>query len=292
MSIIYYEEDIYDRVIETKDINLFLSTESSQNRMLWVCGDAGLVKTSIIKKALQTIDQSKQIIIKVETPSLNQNDCIIQGQYLNYITSNGHKEMAKYNWSMQNFFTYVDNARVNKQEIQNVIDTEITKISHTIISTIVSRYLHTGINDISKILLSTDSESILIKREYLKSVFYKGNIILYISNFQNIDIVSSTELDYIISNTSKNSFIFEYTTTNNDTSPVMHYQELWSNYCISAIQNIDFLPLEFAVMIGGNKFKQQINEWQNFYNEVIKGNLFKVKALKFQQNSGFSDADV
>lgn len=288
MSIIYYEEDILDRKIETNEISSFLSTESHQNKILWVCGDTGLGKTSIIKKALKTIATSSQIVIKAETPPLNQNDCIIQGQYLNFITDSVHQEMEKYGWSMKNFLTYVGKNRVDKQEVQNVIDTEISKVPHAIISTIASRYLQTGLNDIPKILLNTDSESILIKREYLKFVFGKGNITLYISNFHNIDIASLTELEHLISSTTKNNFIFEYTTSNNNISQVIKYQELWNDYCKSAIQVIDILPLEFAVKIGGNKFKQQAVEWQNFYNDVIKGNLYKVKALKFQAKSDLS----
>lgn len=288
MSIIYYNEDILDRILETNEISSFLSTESQQNKVLWVCGDTGLGKTSIIRKSLKTIDLSPLIIIKVETPPLNKNDCIIQGQYLNFITNSVHHEMEKYNWSMKDFLTYVGGNRIDRQEVQNVIDGGISQIPHAIISTIASRYLQTGLNDIPKILLNTDSESVLIKREYLKSVFLKGNIILYISNFHNIDMASISELEFLVGNTINNSFVFEYTTNDNNISQVLNYQELWKDFCKSAIQIIDILPLEFAVVIGGDKFEKQTLEWSNFYNDVIKGNLYKVKALKLQSNSDLS----
>ena len=280
MSIIYYEDDVIDRTTETNEIVSFLLTESQKNKVLWVCGDTGIGKTSIIKKSLNEIALSKSIIIKVETPPLNQNDCIIQGQYLNFISNSIHHTMTKYNWSIKDFLMYVNGNRIEKQEVQNIIDGEISKIPHAIISTIASRYMQTGLNDISKILLNTDSESILIKREYLKSVFQKENIILYVSNFHNIDVASITELDYLISSTKNNNFIFEYTTKENNLSQIIKYQELWKENCKSAI-----LPLEFAVVIGGNKFKRQALEWNNFYNVIIKGNLYKVKALKLQINS-------
>ncbi len=288
MSIFYYEEDILDRKIETNEINSFLLSDGQQNKILWVCGDTGLGKTSIIKNSLKTINVSSVIIIKVETPPLNQNDCIIQGQYFNFIANSVHQEMEKHNWSMKDFLTYVDGNRIDRQEFQNLIDIGISKIPHAIISTIASRYLQTGLNDIPQILLNTDSESVLIKREYLKSVFLKGDIILYISNFHNIDMASISELEFLISNTENNSFIFEYTTNDNNISQVLNYQELWKDYCKSAIQLIDILPLEFAVKIGGNKFEKQTLEWNNFYNDVIKGNLYKVKALKLQSNTDLS----
>lgn len=79
--------------------------------------------------------------------------------------------MADYGWSMEEFITYASSTRISKQEIQNVIDSEFTKLPHTILSTIASRYLKTGLNDISKIILDTDAESILIKENILNLFF-------------------------------------------------------------------------------------------------------------------------
>lgn len=288
MSIIYFNDEIVDRIIETEEIVSFISSDELKNKILWICGDTGIGKTSIIKKALKKYNGDSKVIIQVETPPLNQNDCVIQGQFLNIITDNVHNVMANHGWSMEEFITYASSTQVNKQEIQNVINSEITKLPHTIVSTIASRYLKTGLNDISKIILDTDTESILIKREYLKSVFLKGDFILFISNFHNIDITSFNELNDIITSTSKNIFLLEYTTENSDISAIINYQSMWSEECISALQKIDMLPINFAVGIGGSILEEKITEWDNFYNNIIKGNLYKVKAMKLQDSSYLS----
>lgn len=285
MSIIYFNDEIVDRIIETEEIVSFISSSELKNRILWICGDTGIGKTSIIKKALKKYNADSKIIIQVETLPLNQNDCVIQGQFLNIITENVHNVMANYGWSMEEFITYASSTRISKQEIQNVINSEFTKLPHTILSTIASRYLKTGLNDISKIILDTDAESILIKREYLKSVFLKGDCIIFISNFHNIDITSFNELNDIITNTSKNIFLFEYTTENSDISTIINYQSRWSENCISALQKIDMLPINFAISIGGSKLEEQLTEWNDFYNNIIKGNLYKVKAMRLQDSS-------
>lgn len=45
------------------------------------------------------------------------------------------------------------------------------------------------------------------------------------------------------------------------------------------------LPINFAISIGGSKLEEQLTEWNDFYNNIIKGNLYKVKAMRLQDSS-------
>lgn len=49
MSIIYFNDEMVDRIIETEEIVSFISSDELKNRILWICGDTGIGKTSIIK---------------------------------------------------------------------------------------------------------------------------------------------------------------------------------------------------------------------------------------------------
>lgn len=52
MSLFVYNSDIIDRDAESDEIVNHICSQKEKNRILWVCADTGIGKTSLIKKAL------------------------------------------------------------------------------------------------------------------------------------------------------------------------------------------------------------------------------------------------
>ena len=51
MSLFIYNSDIIDREQESDEIANYICSQTSKNRILWVCADTGVGKTSLIKPA-------------------------------------------------------------------------------------------------------------------------------------------------------------------------------------------------------------------------------------------------
>lgn len=285
MSIVYNSSNFLDRVRETEEIVTFITQDCPKNKVLCVCGNTGVGKTALIKKALTQLKITNKIIIAAETPPVNQNECVVQGEYLRIISDKVNQRLGNIGYSMQDFFRSARDYRTRSKELQVLCDTEFSKLPRAILSNIVSRYYMTGSYDTERALYDTDIEATLMKKEYLRFVFENVQILLYVSNFHNIDSTSLSILNDIIANSNSSIFIFEYTCKNDDISEVYRYQTVWADRCETAIQLVDMLPLNIAASIGGDKRDLDFNEWCSFYKDIIKGNLYKVLAYKHQEQS-------
>ena len=117
MSIVYYNNELLDRKTETNEILSFIKLTTQKNKVLFVCGNTGVGKTTIVKNALKHYTEKDRIIIQVETPPLNQIDCIVQGEYLRLIVNSVNEEMKPYDLSLYDFFLSIENPRFNKKAI-------------------------------------------------------------------------------------------------------------------------------------------------------------------------------
>lgn len=289
MSIVYNSDNFLDRVRETEEIVTFITQECSKNKVLCVCGNTGVGKTALIKKALTQKQITNKEIIIAETPPVNQNECVVQGEYLRIIANKVNRCLCNIGYSMQDFFRSASDYRTRSKELQIFCDTEFSKLPRAVLSNIVNRYYMTGSYDTERALYDTDVEATLIKKEYLRFVFENVPVILYVSNFHNIDSSSLSILSDIIVNANSLSsiFVFEYTCKNDDISDIYKYQTIWADRCETAIQFVDMLPINVAASIGGERINLSFNEWCNFYKDIIKGNLYKVLASKHQEQSNF-----
>lgn len=276
MALFVYSSQILDRDIESTEIASFIDSNKRGNKILWVCADTGVGKTSLIKKANQKKKSLKKFI-EVKTPPSNENNCIIQGQYISYIATAINKSLKDEGGTLKDFILGGIENRISRIELQKVIEGSITKIPQNIITAIVSRYTQTGINDFEQYLLSTDIDSILLLREYIKYSLKVRNIIIYISNMQNIDSRSLTELAGIISETTDTVYLFEFTTHNKCLDNVHKINELFQGNADIAIELLDPLPVNYAVSIMGNPEIGDYKKWEQYYQTIICGNLYKLQ---------------
>lgn len=251
MSLFVYNSDIIDRDAESDEIVNYICSQKEKNRILWVCADTGIGKTSLIKKALNKQQSSKEIIT-VKTPPINQNNCIAQGQYFSYIASATNESLKNNDGSLKDFLLNSVKNRVGNAEIQKVLESNITKIPQTMLATIISRYTQTGVNDVEQYLLNTDTNSLLVQREYLRYILSAHNTLLYINNMQNIDTRSLDESGKLIASTSNIFFLFENTTHSGNLDSVHKSNELFQENSDIAIEVLDLLPINYAVNIMGH----------------------------------------
>lgn len=287
MSLFIYKSDIIDRDIESDEIANYICSQREKNRILWVCADTGIGKTSLIKKALKK-QQSTKTIISVNTPPVNSNNCISQGQYLSYIASSTNDNLKAQGGSLKDFVLSGVKNRIGKAEIQRVLESDITKIPQTMISTIISRYAQTGVNDVEQYLMNTDINSTLVQREYLRYSLMMYDCIIYISNMQNIDVRSLNELEKLIATTENTFFLFEFTTQNNNLDNVHKYNETFQENADIAIEVLDLLPINFATSFIGNTTIENYQEWENYYKTIICGNLYKLQNIDTKTVNSFS----
>lgn len=287
MSLFVYNSDIIDRDVESDEIAEYICSQEERNRILWVCADTGVGKTSLIKKALKKQNSSKKII-KVKTPPVNQNDCIIQGQYFSYIASAANESLRNFGGSLKDFLLSGVENRVGKAEIQKVLESGISKFPQTVLTTIISRYTQTGVNDVNQYLINTDINSVLVQREYLRYTLMAHDTLLYISNMQNIDSRSLSELEKLIASTSNIFFLFEFTTQKGNLDSIHKYNELFQEHADIAIEVLDLLPMNYAVSIMGNVPIANYQEWEEYYKTVICGNLYKVQNIDAKTKNCFS----
>lgn len=283
MSLFVYNSDIIDRDIESDEIAGYIDSQEEKNRILWVCADTGIGKTSVIKKALKKQKASKNIIT-VKTPPVNQNSCIIQGQYFSYIASAANDNLKSCGGSLEDFLLSGVKTRVGKAEIQKVLESDIAKIPQVMLSTIISRYAQTGVNDVDQYLINTDTNSVLVQREYLRYTLMAHKVLLYISNMQNIDTLSLNELEKLIASTSNIFFLFEYTTQNSNLDNIHKYNVLFQENADIAIKALDLLPVNYAVSMLGNATIDNFQDWEKYYKTTICGNLYKVQNI--ESNTG------
>ncbi len=287
MSLFVYNSDILDRDIESDEIAEYICSQKKRNRILWVCADTGIGKTSLIKKALKKQQSSKKIIT-VKTPPVNQNNCIIQGQYLSYIASAVNETLKDCGGSLKSFLLSGVKNRVGKAEIQKVLERDISKIPQAMLASIISRYTQTGVNDVDQYLINTDINSVLVQREYLRYTLVTHDILLYVSNMQNIDSRSLNELEKLIVSTSNIFFLFEFTTQKGNLDIVHKYNELFQEHADIAIEVLDLLPINYAISIMGNVSIGNYQEWEEYYKTVICGNLYKVQNIDAKTGNYFS----
>jgi len=287
MSLFVYKSDIIDRDIESDEIAEYIGSQEEKNRILWVCADTGIGKTSLIKKALKKQKSSKKIIT-VKTPPVNQNSCIIQGQYFSYIASATNDSLKNCGGSLDDFLLSGIKTRVGKAEIQKVLESDIVKMPQAMLATIISRYAQTGANDVDQYLLNTDTNSVLVQREYLRYTLMAHEALLYISNMQNIDVLSLNELEKLVASTNNIFFLFEFTTQKGNLDSVHKYNELFQENADIAVEVLDLLPVNYAVSIMGNATIDDYQDWEKYYKTVICGNLYKVQNIESNTRNYFS----
>lgn len=286
MSFFIYNTEILDRENESDEIATFINLQEAENQIIWVCADTGIGKTALIRKAIQKQKTSK-IFVEVVTPPVNHNDCPRQGEYLSYITQAVNDSLKNYGDDLKSFIYNGIDTRIGRAELNKVLNANLTEMPKTIVTTILSRYAQTGLHDVEQYLLNIDTESILLQREYLKYCFTSHDIILYLSNMQNIDSRSLNELKTLIETTEDNCYLFEFTTKANEMNLVYKNADLLGTHAKIAILTLDTLPINYAASIVGESAIQDYSKWESYYKTVICGNLYKLQNVRDESKLSF-----
>ena len=282
MSTSFRENKLLDRVNETNYIyNDIVSAHENKIMIIW--SDSGIGKSSLTDKVFSKKYENK-IIIKVNTPPVNANEMVVAGQYISYIALSFDMELSSHNFSMKKYLLSGYNERKNLREASRIIS-GICKLPFELLNIISDKLLGTNDMDADYILNSTDTESILINEKYIEMALNKFNIILNISNMQNIDSLSLSILNDILQKSNNNYYIFEFTTTDQNTTPLYRLYQRLNETVPTELMQLDNLPFEEVITLVHDKTSISSSNLLNYYLETIKGNLFKLQNLNICKNS-------
>lgn len=280
MSNIFSTKKIVDRKNETayiiEDINK--GNDSSRNKILFLWSDTGIGKTSIVSKVSHDTSLNKPIVI-VDTPPINNKELIGNGDFISYIAESVSNYLKEQNWSLKDFLISGSSERLQKNESSKLLS-NLTSLPFTVFSILCERALSLNDADTDKIINGFDLESILINLEYIKSSLETFSLVLNVSNIQNADSMSIMQLQKILSVTRGQYFIFEYTTKEKNTDNLWQLAKTFENVADIDIYEINELPIEYALTIINPSNHNIIEQLEKFYEEIAKGNLYKMYKIK------------
>jgi len=133
------------------------------------------------------------------------------------------------------------------------------------------------------LLYDTETDSILVLKNYIETAIRSTHIILDITNAQNIDGTSFRIINDILQKGGDVTIIFEYTTETQTSYDAIRFASQLR--CRYTLMEIDSLPFDFALSIFGiPKDPNQIYQIEKFYNDVVKGNLYRIMQAKYDSN--------
>ena len=264
---------------------------NNENSAIFLYGPSGIGKSSIMRKLNQERTKQPPLVI-VETPPINQDSTSTLGQYLSYIAQALNKFHDSTIYSLEFFLS----SSLSKH--QSFLDTEILlDNAHTLTSALISligKSFIRGKTSAEKILWSNDVDSYLILKEYIKFALTSYKVILNITNAQNIDSMTNDILFDCFYSEKPLIVIFEYTTQEHDELSLIKFAERYRTSEINLVlTEITSLPFEFALTIydkGDIIFN--LSELEHFYNDNVRGNLYKLhhaKAIEQSRLSSISD---
>lgn len=276
MSIVLRKNDIVDRIKEAQTIeSIILETARSgvsQAIVLWA--DTGYGKSAIMRKVKSFFDgQAIQVAI-VETPPTN-SATPIEGQYLNYIAETLDRVLAN-QLSLKQFLLSFHN------EIKPLLDAEaILYNGLSLQSGFAIKVGESAIADLTqqRLLFDTNTDSILLIKNYIETAVRTTHLVLDITNAQNIDATSFRVLNQILEKQRGFTIVFEYTTNGGRTGQLEQFISNLS--CPYTEIEVDVLPFDFALTIfGQTENPNAICEIEEFYRNVVRGNLYKIIQAK------------
>ena len=281
MSLIINNHAVVDRDREAKQIAQLLQDRTSHSSsVIILCADSGYGKSSIMHKVQEIYNDLTNKIVVVETPPTNNNTVPIDGQYLNYIAETLDEKLKPW-YSLEKFLYSSDS------NYQPLIDADsMLQAGHSIPSAIVAAFGKTVLTDLQaeRLLYDTSVDSILVLKNYISVAIEKNDIIIDITNAQNMDITSYRAIRSMIQNSCIKKIVLEYTTENNDIANAVKFVNGLN--CKYTLMEIDKLPFEFALsIIGVPADIKKICDIEKYYRQVIKGNLYKIIQAKMDSRT-------
>lgn len=268
------KEQLLDREIETKDVMQIINVSTDNNKILLLTGISGVGKSGLIEKLTQNPSLDQTILsVKVSKSSV---DTIENQQYFNAL----YKTVTKY--AKNKVFDRVPSP--NQQSVKT------PKYLFKFIGSVLKSKL--GVSDIAPLSEPEESESVIRKKDYLIYILKNTNIIIDIENIQNIDTQSLEILKEIINESSKKTFIFEYTLVHNRREHFENlykeFREICSDIWCYKVEKMDFT-------IAKNLEPQNIciddEELCNLY-EKSGGNLMEIILANEKSSKNISNINI
>lgn len=276
MSLILRNDDIVDRIKEAQTIESIIREAARETAahaiVLWA--DTGYGKSAIMRKVQSFFDgQSLQVAI-VETPPSNSATSV-EGQYLNYIAETLDRVLAN-QLSLKQFLLSFRN------EIKPLLDAEaIVYNGLSLKNGLAIKLAEAATANLTqqRLLFGTDTDSILLIKNYIEAAVQTTHIVLDITNAQNMDGTSFRILNQILEHQQDLTMVFEYTTQGGRTAELQRF--ISQLRCQHTEIAVDALPFDFALTIFGQPDDpNRIYAIEKFYNDVVKGNLYRIIQAK------------
>ena len=279
MSLIFRNDDIVDRIKEAQTIETIIRQAAREKAahaiVLWA--DTGYGKSAIVRKVQSFLDGQPLQIAIVDTPPSNSATSV-EGQYLCYIAETLDRVLAN-QLSLKQFLLSAHN------EIKPLLDAEaIAYNGLSLKNGLTIKLAEAATADLTqqRLLYGTDIDSTLLIKNYIETALKKTHIVLDITNAQNMDGTSFRVLNHILEHGRDLTMIFEYTTQGGRTAELQQFFDQLR--CPYTEIEVDELPFDFALTIFGQpEDPNDIYEIENFYNKVVKGNLYRIIQAKYNR---------
>lgn len=280
MSLIIRKDDIIDRDKEANTIESIIR-EAERNAVahaivLWA--DTGYGKSAIMEKVQSIFKGQPNQIAIVKTPPEN-SATPVEGKYLNYIAETLNKVLEK-QLPIKEFLMSFRN------QIKPLLDAEaIAYNGLSLRSAFAIKIAEAASADLEqqRLLFDTNTDSILLIKNYIEVAIQREHVILDITNAQNMDVTSFRVLNQILER-QRATMVFEYTTQSGRSIELDCFISQLS--CPHTEIAVDILPFDFALTIFGlPEDPNKIYEIEQFYNDVVKGNLYRIIQAKNNRKS-------
>lgn len=276
-------DQFIDRVSYTEnlvnDIKIFNNKKENRVRFLWA--NSGHGKTRLIQNLDKEVDKS---IIILNTMPIN-NDIVKKGEYIRLIA----KELDLYFKNSNFSLTYCLEHGDIKYQYYLERD-EIIANADSVGRAVFMQFGRpiNGYKYIAKEILEGDGdECFLLQKEYFEYILgAKGkDIIIDITNFQNIDPCSMSALLEALLLYKGLYFIFEYTTIDDNIQDLLRNIDCFKRIkdtCVDSMK-LEKLSYDHAILVYSGKNNilevpiEVQKEFNIFYDTIAKGNIYSVK---------------
>ena len=246
-----------NRTKECHELSAIIRQNANNNCVIILSGTTGVGKSGLAQHLFRTRIHSKEsICVRV---SKSSPDSIESTHYLNAV-----------------YRSFVEYAKANKASTLSPKEHALKDSSNVLRMTKDWLKNRAGFSESSKLYQPTYELSLVQKKDYIIDILKIGEFILNIENIQNIDTVSFEMLFEIIKSVSKTTFLFEYTTAQEDNAMLLNFYNELATVCSNAhIYSIEKLPFVEARSLAPSDIKIDDSLLSNIYSNS-NGNLMQI----------------
>lgn len=264
-------DNLLDRDNEIKDLSSIINSQNSTNTIILLLGISGVGKSGLIEKFKYSGFISNDVIT-VKT-SKNSVETIENYQYFNNIY------LAFENFSFKHPTLVPTPTEHGVKSLGNIINYAFFMLRSRL-----------GFGDAEPLAEQGEKSSIIRKKDYILYVLNNSNIILNIDNIQNIDTQSFELLKFIIQNSRKKTYIFEYTLGEKNKEHLLNLiKELKDTEAHLIKYKVEKIDFNIAKALIPNNNQINIEKVRKQYNNS-QGNLMEI--ILANENSDFNASNI